>query len=196
MLRRLKKEVEKSLPPKEETILFTGKPQQSTGTFFRRFPSSNSYKHCCITQVSVGAPAKLTCAENTFALKKPVRHAWRPCSNGSSTLGQGNTCMYSEDNAHHASSLWAPAKFFPPVTVMLGMSEVQRKVYKGVLMRDIDTVNGTNAGRTAILNIVMQLRKCCNHPYLFPNTEDRNLDPMGEHLVENCGKVKKGVLLM
>ncbi len=26
MLRRLKKEVEKSLPPKEETILFTGKP--------------------------------------------------------------------------------------------------------------------------------------------------------------------------
>lgn len=69
------------------------------------------------------------------------------------------------------------------------MSEVQRKVYKGVLMRDIDTVNGANAGRTAILNIVMQLRKCCNHPYLFPNTEDRNLDPMGEHLVENCGKV-------
>lgn len=26
MLRRLKKEVEKSLPPKEETILFTGEP--------------------------------------------------------------------------------------------------------------------------------------------------------------------------
>lgn len=69
------------------------------------------------------------------------------------------------------------------------MSEVQRKVYKGVLMRDIDTINGTSSGRTAILNIVMQLRKCCNHPYLFPNTEDRNLDPMGEHLVENCGKV-------
>lgn len=72
----------------------------------------------------------------------------------------------------------------------LGMSEVQRKVYKGVLMRDIDTVNGASVGRTAILNIVMQLRKCCNHPYLFPNTEDRNLDPMGEHLVENCGKVR------
>lgn len=70
------------------------------------------------------------------------------------------------------------------------MSEVQRKLYKGVLMRDIDAVNGANVGRTAILNIVMQLRKCCNHPYLFPNTEDRDLDPMGEHLVENCGKVR------
>lgn len=73
------------------------------------------------------------------------------------------------------------------------MSEIQRKVYKGVLMRDIDTVNGASVGRTAILNIVMQLRKCCNHPYLFPNTEDRNLDPMGEHLVENCGKVRCSV---
>lgn len=71
-----------------------------------------------------------------------------------------------------------------------GMCEAQRKVYKGVLMRDIDAVNGSSVGRTAILNIVMQLRKCCNHPYLFPNTEDRNLDPMGEHLVENCGKVR------
>lgn len=57
-------------------------------------------------------------------------------------------------------------------------------------MRDIDAVNGASVGRTAILNIVMQLRKCCNHPYLFPNTEDRSLDPMGEHLVENCGKVR------
>eukprot|EP00752_Nemacystus_decipiens_P001789 g1728.t2 len=83
-------------------------------------------------------------------------------------------------------------KSLPPkeeTILFTGMSEVQRKVYKGVLMRDIDTVNGANAGRTAILNIVMQLRKCCNHPYLFPNTEDRNLDPMGEHLVENCGKM-------
>ncbi len=82
-----------------------------------------------------------------------------------------------------------PPPPFPKTCDTSGMSEVQRKVYKGVLMRDIDTVNGANAGRTAILNIVMQLRKCCNHPYLFPNTEDRNLDPMGEHLVENCGKV-------
>ncbi|CAM9364785.1 unnamed protein product [Ectocarpus fasciculatus] len=83
-------------------------------------------------------------------------------------------------------------KSLPPkeeTILFTSMSEVQRKVYKGVLMRDIDTINGTSAGRTAILNIVMQLRKCCNHPYLFPNTEDRNLDPMGEHLVENCGKM-------
>jgi SWI/SNF-related matrix-associated actin-dependent regulator of chromatin subfamily A member 5 len=39
------------------------------------------------------------------------------------------------------------------------------------------------------LNIVMQLRKCCNHPYLFQGAEDRSLDPHGAHLVENCGKL-------
>ena len=63
-----------------------------------------------------------------------------------------------------------------------------------VLLRDIDTINGAgtsnNQGnRTAILNIVMQLRKCCNHPYLFPAMEDRTLDPLGEHLYQNCGKM-------
>lgn len=35
----------------------------------------------------------------------------------------------------------------------------------------------------------MQLRKCCNHPYLFEGVEDRTLDPLGEHLIENCGKL-------
>lgn len=59
-----------------------------------------------------------------------------------------------------------------------------------VLERDLSVLAGTeNAGRTAVLNIVMQLRKACNHPYLFEGVEDRTLDPMGEHLVQNCGKM-------
>ena len=39
-------------------------------------------------------------------------------------------------------------------------------------MKDIDIVNG--AGKVAkmqLLNILMQLRKCCNHPYLFDGAE-------------------------
>lgn len=27
--------------------------------------------------------------------------------------------------------------------------------------------SGKKEGKTRLLNIVMQLRKCCNHPYLF-----------------------------
>ncbi|CAM9745440.1 unnamed protein product [Chrysoparadoxa australica] len=87
-------------------------------------------------------------------------------------------------------------KSLPPKTetiLFIGMSAKQKEVYRNVLLRDIDMVNGTGqsgqAGRTAILNIMMQLRKCCNHPYLFAGVEDRTLDPLGEHLIETCGKM-------
>lgn len=48
----------------------------------------------------------------------------------------------------------------------IGMSEMQKKYYAALLQKDIEAVNG-GAERARLLNIVMQLRKCCNHPYLF-----------------------------
>ena len=85
------------------------------------------------------------------------------------------------------------AKGLPPKTetiVMVGMSKMQKQLYKKLLLRDLDAFTGTQAkNRTAVLNIVMQLRKCCGHPYLFEGVEDRTLDPLGEHLVQNCGKL-------
>lgn len=83
-------------------------------------------------------------------------------------------------------------KSLPPkheTILYTGMSAMQKKLYRDILMRDIDAINGNSGNRTAILNIVMQLRKCAGHPYLFPNVEDRTLPPLGEHLVENCGKM-------
>jgi SWI/SNF-related matrix-associated actin-dependent regulator of chromatin subfamily A member 5 len=75
--------------------------------------------------------------------------------------------------------------------LFVGMSAMQKKLYKDLLMRDIDVLQGKqgSGNRTALLNIVMQLRKCAGHPYLFPGVEDRTLPPLGEHLVENCGKM-------
>ena len=70
-----------------------------------------------------------------------------------------------------------------------GMSAMQKKLYRDILIRDIDAIQGTSGSRTAILNIVMQLRKCAGHPYLFPGVEDRTLPPLGDHLVDNCGKM-------
>ena len=86
------------------------------------------------------------------------------------------------------------AKGLPPKTetlLMVGMSKMQKQLYKRLLLRDIEAITGknTNSGKTAILNIVMQLRKCCNHPYLFEGVEDRSLDPLGEHWIDNCGKL-------
>lgn len=39
-------------------------------------------------------------------------------------------------------------------------------------MKDIDVVNGAGkSDKMRLLNILMQLRKCTNHPYLFDGLE-------------------------
>ena len=72
------------------------------------------------------------------------------------------------------------------------MSEMQVNWYKKILERDIDAVNGAAGSReskTRLLNIVMQLRKCCNHPYLFDGAEPGPPYTTDEHLVFNSGKM-------
>ena len=57
-------------------------------------------------------------------------------------------------------------------------------------MKDIDIVNG--AGKTEkmrLQNILMQLRKCTNHPYLFDGAEPGPPYTTDEHMIENCGKL-------
>lgn len=68
------------------------------------------------------------------------------------------------------------------------LSDMQLELYRNLLKKDIDAINGKGGDRVRLLNILMQLRKCCNHPYLFDGVEDRTLDPFGEHLIKNCGK--------
>jgi SWI/SNF-related matrix-associated actin-dependent regulator of chromatin subfamily A member 5 len=73
--------------------------------------------------------------------------------------------------------------------LMTGMSEMQRYYYQKLLERDIDAVNGVGASRTRLLNILMQLRKCTNHPYLFDGAEPGPPYTNGPHLWENSGKM-------
>jgi SWI/SNF-related matrix-associated actin-dependent regulator of chromatin subfamily A member 5 len=69
------------------------------------------------------------------------------------------------------------------------MSAIQKKIYRDILLRDVEAIQGSSGSRSQMLNLCMQLRKCAGHPYLFPGVEDRTLPPLGEHLVENCGKM-------
>ncbi|KAK4154158.1 SNF2 family N-terminal domain-containing protein [Chaetomidium leptoderma] len=78
------------------------------------------------------------------------------------------------------------------VNVYIGMAEMQVKWYQKILEKDIDAVNGAGGKReskTRLLNIVMQLRKCCNHPYLFEGAEPGPPYTTDEHLVYNAGKM-------
>jgi SWI/SNF-related matrix-associated actin-dependent regulator of chromatin subfamily A member 5 len=76
--------------------------------------------------------------------------------------------------------------------IYVGMSEMQVKWYRRILEKDIDAVNGAvgkREGKTRLLNVVMQLRKCCNHPYLFDGAEPGPPYTNDEHLVFNSGKM-------
>uniref|UniRef100_A0A3B4ASK2 Helicase ATP-binding domain-containing protein n=1 Tax=Periophthalmus magnuspinnatus TaxID=409849 RepID=A0A3B4ASK2_9GOBI len=64
-----------------------------------------------------------------------------------------------------------------------GMTALQKKYYKAILTKDPDAF-GNEQGK---LNILMQLRKCVIHPYLFDGVEPEPF-VMGEHLVEASGK--------
>lgn len=78
------------------------------------------------------------------------------------------------------------------VNVYVGMTSMQIKWYRNLLQKDIEAVNGQvgkREGKTRLLNIVMQLRKCCNHPYLFDGAEPGPPFTNDEHLVYNSGKM-------
>lgn len=44
----------------------------------------------------------------------------------------------------------------------------RRKYYRWILTRNFEKLNTRGAQPVSLLNIMMDLKKCCNHPYLFP----------------------------
>ena len=79
------------------------------------------------------------------------------------------------------------------------LSSTQIFWYKGLLLKDIDSLvkayevedakNASKVTYTKLANLMMQLRKCCSHPFLFDGAE---LDIDGttcEELVAASGKL-------
>ncbi|KAF8821208.1 SWI2/SNF2-containing protein [Cardiosporidium cionae] len=76
---------------------------------------------------------------------------------------------------------------FSPLTIM------QRIWYKWLLTRDVDVLLIDSTTQMAVKskrlgNLVMQLRKCCNHPYLFDGAENEPYEE-GNHIWKNAGKM-------
>ncbi|KAG4945806.1 hypothetical protein JHK87_041813 [Glycine soja] len=82
-------------------------------------------------------------------------------------------------------------KGLPPkkeTILKVGMSQMQKQYYRALLQKDLEVVNA-GGERKRLLNIAMQLRKCCNHPYLFQGAEPGPPFTTGDHLIENAGKM-------
>eukprot|EP00340_Litonotus_pictus_P005588 CAMPEP_0170515282 /NCGR_PEP_ID=MMETSP0209-20121228/1721_1 /TAXON_ID=665100 ORGANISM="Litonotus pictus, Strain P1" /NCGR_SAMPLE_ID=MMETSP0209 /ASSEMBLY_ACC=CAM_ASM_000301 /LENGTH=1089 /DNA_ID=CAMNT_0010799683 /DNA_START=4 /DNA_END=3273 /DNA_ORIENTATION=+ len=71
----------------------------------------------------------------------------------------------------------------------IGLSDLQKALYKQILTKNVDSVNGFNKDKIQLLNVLMQLKKVCNHPYLFPKVEQGPPFITGDHLIENSMKL-------
>ncbi|KAI0020490.1 P-loop containing nucleoside triphosphate hydrolase protein [Xylariomycetidae sp. FL0641] len=67
----------------------------------------------------------------------------------------------------------------PPKTekiIRVELSDVQLEYYKNILTRNYAALNEGNTGqKSSLLNIVMELKKVSNHPYMFPGAEEKVL---------------------
>ncbi|XP_051122265.1 probable helicase CHR10 isoform X2 [Andrographis paniculata] len=82
----------------------------------------------------------------------------------------------------------------PPVTeitVVASLSSLQKKVYMSILRKELSKLLALASGTSnaqSLHNIVIQLRKACSHPYLFPGIEPEPYEE-GEHLIQCSGKL-------
>ena len=95
------------------------------------------------------------------------------------------------------------------IIVPVSMSTVQRRLYKSILTKDTALIKSIlvkhgdgkikPTERTKLNNILMQLRKCLCHPFLYnEDIEERNVDPQTSHrnLVEAGSKLELLNLLL
>ncbi|CAG2109145.1 unnamed protein product, partial [Medioppia subpectinata] len=79
--------------------------------------------------------------------------------------------------------------------VRVDLAPLQKKYYKFVLTRNFEALNVKGGGKqVSLLNVVMDLKKCCNHPYLFPTAQTEAPKTKfgyyeGSALVKSCGKL-------
>lgn len=73
------------------------------------------------------------------------------------------------------------------------LTALQKKYYRLILTRNFRELNkGTSGNYSSLINIVMELKKCCNHPFLFAGAETASTSREEElsKLVSGSGKLK------
>ena len=89
------------------------------------------------------------------------------------------------------------------IIIEVELTTIQKSYYRAIFERNFSSLNmGTKSSNVpSLLNIMMQLRKCCNHPYLLRGVEDNILQkqPKDEDgtnitdenvlMIKACGKL-------
>lgn len=82
--------------------------------------------------------------------------------------------------------------------IRIELADTQLELYKNILARNYAALNaGNSAHKMSLLNMVMELKKCSNHAFMFPHLEEKILPKELEHtkedmlkaIVQNSGKM-------
>jgi chromodomain-helicase-DNA-binding protein 1 len=90
-------------------------------------------------------------------------------------------------------------KDLPPKSekiIRVELSDIQLEYYRNILTKNYAALNqGAKGQKQSLLNIMMELKKASNHPFMFPSAEDRLLahdarrDEMLRALITSSGKM-------
>uniref|UniRef100_A0A182N9R5 Chromodomain-helicase-DNA-binding protein Mi-2 homolog n=1 Tax=Anopheles dirus TaxID=7168 RepID=A0A182N9R5_9DIPT len=82
--------------------------------------------------------------------------------------------------------------------VRVELSPLQKKYYKYILTRNYEALNPKGGGGAcSLINIMMDLKKCCNHPYLFAAAaEEAQLGPGGNYELQSLTKAAGKLVLL
>ncbi|CAH0765490.1 unnamed protein product [Bemisia tabaci] len=82
--------------------------------------------------------------------------------------------------------------------VRVELSPMQKKYYKYILTRNYEALNPKGGGQqVSLLNIMMDLKKCCNHPYLFPAAaQEAPSGPNGAYEIQALTKAAGKLVLL
>nr|XP_015217261.1 PREDICTED: chromodomain-helicase-DNA-binding protein 1-like isoform X4 [Lepisosteus oculatus] len=172
-----------------------------------RLKNQNSLLHRTLSEFSVGFRLLLTgtpiqnSLQEVYSLLSFIQPSIFPQEEGDSFINTYSPVQSQPELASELHSVLQPfllrrvkaevAAELPKkteVVVYHGMSALQKKYYKAILTRDLDAFENKQGSKTRLLNILMQLRKCVNHPYLFDGVEPEPFE-MGDHLIEASGKL-------
>ncbi|XP_023732470.1 protein CHROMATIN REMODELING 5 [Lactuca sativa] len=74
------------------------------------------------------------------------------------------------------------------------MSPLQKQYYKWILERNFHDLNkGVRGNQVSLLNIVVELKKCCNHPFLFESA-DHGYGYGGDSAISGSSKLERVIL--
>jgi SNF2 family DNA or RNA helicase len=78
--------------------------------------------------------------------------------------------------------------------VRTNLAPLQRKFYKNILTHNFEALRAKSGAQSSLLNVMMELKKVANHPYLMPAaSEEAPISPNGlfeiKAMTQACGKL-------